>query len=63
MKLYKIYEYAYMHALEVWAYEKTISDENPEDENAKYRTMKRWEDVNELAKLIAECEAEIEKGR
>lgn len=52
----KIYRYAYLMALEVWAKEKDIIEKNPENEIAKHRERKYWSDVEEIGRLYKEAE-------
>lgn len=59
----RIYRYAYLMALQVWAKEKKILEKDPESEIAKHRERKYWEDVEEIGRLYAEVEKRCDERR
>lgn len=56
MKQERIIELAYGSALNIWALQNKRLESNPENEIAKVKANKAWEELKEIEKMILEVE-------
>lgn len=52
----KIYRYAYLKAVDIWASERKHLDEMPENEVAKIREANAWSDMEYIGKKLYKLE-------